>query len=51
MSETTPLSPGLCASGLLLDGPGTAARLPWNALADEIALVLRDPGVRGLFPE
>ena len=46
MSETTPLPPGLCASGLLLDGPGTAARLPWNALADEIALVLRDPGVR-----
>ncbi len=30
---------------MLLDGPATAARLPWNALADEIALVLRDPSV------
>ncbi|NMM76870.1 ornithine cyclodeaminase [Acidovorax sp. SRB_14] len=46
MPETLPPPPSLPPSGRLLDGPHTAARLPWNALADEIALVLRDPSVR-----
>lgn len=48
MPDTLPTPSALSAApcGALLDGPATAARLPWNALADEVALVLRDPSVR-----
>ena len=30
---------------VLLDADGTAAHLPWHALTEELAMVLRDPGV------
>ena len=31
--------------GVLMDAAGTAAMLPWRALTEELAMVLRDPGV------
>lgn len=33
------------ANAVLLDAAGTAAHLPWHALTEELAMVLRDPGV------
>ena len=33
------------ADGVLMDAAGTAALLPWHALTEELAMVLRDPGV------
>ena len=33
------------AAEVLLDADGTAAHLPWHALTEELAMVLRDPGV------
>ena len=33
------------ANAVLLDAAGTAACLPWHALTEELAMVLRDPGV------
>ena len=40
-----PGTAGGVAGGALLDAAGTAALLPWHALAEELAMVLRDPGV------
>ena len=52
MSETTPLSPGLCASGLLLDGPGTAARLEdLGHRTDDAVAHQVPPGVVDRFEE
>ncbi len=33
------------ANAVLLDAASTAAHLPWHALTEELAMVLRDPGV------
>ena len=33
------------ANAVLLDAAGTAAHPPWHALTEELAMVLRDPGV------
>ena len=39
-----PFAPSFASSGLL-DAAATAARLPWSALADEIAALLQDNSV------
>ena len=44
---SSPFSSAAAPAGrgaLLLDAAGTAAHLPWHALTEELAMVLRDPG-------
>ena len=40
-----PLQDASAAASVLLGAEGTAALMPWRALTEELAMVLRDPGV------